>query len=73
MEKMKGILETGFDKDEGSSSLWDFHQYVSGDLFVFIDNLLTMDDLSWNKSEKQLAEIQEVIYLYIDLFLKWAS
>jgi len=39
---------------------------------VFIDSLVTIDE-SELKSEKILADIQEVITLYIELFLKWVT
>jgi len=48
------------------------YQFIAGDLYVFIDSLLTMDE-SELKTEKILVEMQEVITTYMELFLKWLS
>ena len=47
-------------------------QYLAGDLFVYIDTLLTIDEIEL-KSEKQLMEYQEIMTAYLEMFLKWLS
>jgi len=47
-------------------------QYLAGDLFVYIDTLLTIEEIEL-KSEKQLMEYQELVTLYLEMFLKWLS
>lgn len=53
---MKKLIEDGFNW-EGEDQIWDLHQYVGGELFVYIDNIMTMEDPNWLKNEKQLVEI----------------
>lgn len=45
---------------ETQAEIHDMQQYLTGELFVFMDNLLTMESDNF-KEENTFAEIQDVV------------
>jgi hypothetical protein len=55
---------------ETPDEIWHMYQFITGELFVFVDNLMTLDEVEV-KGEKMLMEVQEVVTVYMEMYLLW--